>query len=132
MWAAERNEIVVTDESLICLQHHDDRIRVWRHRGEKMLNSCVMHHHNGLAMSIRTHCTKVLRQIELLLWLTRSPDLSPIENMWYTVAQLMTQITPPAATPDQLWQRVKATWPAVPQEHMTKRVTTVISNNGGY
>ncbi|GFS97482.1 hypothetical protein TNCV_4262661 [Trichonephila clavipes] len=26
---------------------HDGRIRVWRHRGERMLNSCVMHHHTG-------------------------------------------------------------------------------------
>ncbi|GFX07588.1 transposable element Tcb1 transposase [Trichonephila clavipes] len=42
MWTAEWNEVVFTDESLICLQHHDGRIRVWRHRGERMLNSCVM------------------------------------------------------------------------------------------
>ncbi|GFT08665.1 transposable element Tc3 transposase [Trichonephila clavipes] len=42
MWAAEWNEVVFTDESRICLQHHDGRIRVWRHRGERMLNSCVM------------------------------------------------------------------------------------------
>ncbi|GFX69028.1 hypothetical protein TNCV_4945281 [Trichonephila clavipes] len=27
-------------------------------------------------------------------------------------------ITPPAATPDQLWQRVEAAWFAVPQEHI--------------
>ncbi|GFU04728.1 transposable element Tcb1 transposase [Trichonephila clavipes] len=39
MWAAEWNEIVFTDESCICLQHHDGRIRVWRHSGERMLNS---------------------------------------------------------------------------------------------
>ncbi|GFV42977.1 transposable element Tcb1 transposase [Trichonephila clavipes] len=52
MWAAEWNEIVFTDESRICLQHHDGRIRVWRHRGERMLNSCVMHHHTGPAPSI--------------------------------------------------------------------------------
>ncbi|GFS71096.1 transposable element Tcb1 transposase [Trichonephila clavipes] len=49
MWAAEWNEVDLTDESCICLQHHDGRIRVWRHRGERMLNSCVMHHHNGPA-----------------------------------------------------------------------------------
>ncbi|GFV53703.1 transposable element Tcb1 transposase [Trichonephila clavipes] len=49
MWAAEWNEVVFTDESRICLQHHDGRIRVWRHRGERMLNSCVMHHHTGPA-----------------------------------------------------------------------------------
>ncbi|GFT91364.1 transposable element Tcb1 transposase [Trichonephila clavipes] len=49
IWAAEWNEVVFTDESRICLQHHDGRIRVWRHRGERMLNSCVMHHHTGPA-----------------------------------------------------------------------------------
>ncbi|GFX04351.1 transposable element Tcb1 transposase [Trichonephila clavipes] len=52
MWAAEWNEVVFTDESLIRLQHHDGRIRVWRRRGERMLNSCVMHHHTGPATGI--------------------------------------------------------------------------------
>ncbi|GFW58960.1 transposable element Tcb1 transposase [Trichonephila clavipes] len=52
MWAAEWNEVVFTDESRICLQHHDGRIRVWKHRGERMLNSCVMHCHTGPAPSI--------------------------------------------------------------------------------
>ncbi|GFX41732.1 transposable element Tcb1 transposase [Trichonephila clavipes] len=49
------------------------------------------------------------------------------------------KITPPAATQDQLWQRVEAAWSAVPQEHiqslfesMPKRVAAVISNNGSY
>ncbi|GFW47113.1 transposable element Tcb1 transposase [Trichonephila clavipes] len=48
MWVAEWNELLFTDESRICLQHHDGRIRVWRHRGERMLNSCVMHRHTVL------------------------------------------------------------------------------------
>ncbi|GFV74407.1 transposable element Tcb1 transposase [Trichonephila clavipes] len=52
MWVAEWNEVVFTDESRICLQHHDGRIRVWRHRGERKLNSCVMHHHTGPAPGI--------------------------------------------------------------------------------
>ncbi|GFX57978.1 hypothetical protein TNCV_4047371 [Trichonephila clavipes] len=52
MWEAEWNEVVFTDESRICLQHHDGRIRVWRHRGERMLNSCVMHHYTGLTPGI--------------------------------------------------------------------------------
>ncbi|GFT32472.1 transposable element Tcb1 transposase [Trichonephila clavipes] len=46
MWAAEWNGGVFTDESRICLQHHDGRIRVWRHRGERMLIS-VIHRHTG-------------------------------------------------------------------------------------
>ncbi|GFT21182.1 transposable element Tcb1 transposase [Trichonephila clavipes] len=47
MWVAEWNEVVFTDESRIILQHHDGRIRVWRHRGERMLNTCVMHRSTG-------------------------------------------------------------------------------------
>ncbi|GFV62437.1 transposable element Tcb1 transposase [Trichonephila clavipes] len=50
MWAAEWNEVVFTNESRICLHYHDGRIRV--HRGEKMLNSCVMHRHTGPAPGI--------------------------------------------------------------------------------
>ncbi|GFX78155.1 transposable element Tcb1 transposase [Trichonephila clavipes] len=124
MLAAKWNEVVFTDESRICLQHHDGSIRVWRHRGERMLNSTV---------------TLVLHRIELLPWLARSPDLSPIENMWSMVAQRLTQITPSATSPDQLWQSVEAAWSAVPQEHiqslfesMPRRVAAVISNNGSY
>ncbi|GFV26275.1 transposable element Tc3 transposase [Trichonephila clavipes] len=52
MWVAEWNEVVFTDESRICLQHHDGRIRVWRHCLERMLNSCVMHRHTGPAPGI--------------------------------------------------------------------------------
>ncbi|GFX50520.1 transposable element Tcb1 transposase [Trichonephila clavipes] len=78
-------------------------------------------------------------QIELLLWLAHSPDLSAKENMWFMVAQRLTQITPPAATLDQLWQRVEDAWSAVHQEHiqnlfesMPRRVAAVITNNDGY
>ncbi|GFW08953.1 nuclear distribution protein nudE homolog 1-A [Trichonephila clavipes] len=121
MWAAEWNEVVFTDESRICLQHHDGQIRVWRHRGERMLNSCIMHRHTGPAPGImglataifqqdnvRPHVARIVQrffvnhQIELLPFPARSPDLSAIENMWSMVAQRLTQITPPAATPDQL------------------------------
>ncbi|GFT29738.1 hypothetical protein TNCV_4891441 [Trichonephila clavipes] len=160
MWGAEWNEVVFTDESRICLQQHDGRIRVWRHRGERMLNSCVMHRHTGLAPGImvwgdigyhsrtplvrisstlniqryisevlepvvlpylqslatvtfqpdnaRPHVARIVQrflfnhQIELLPWQARSLYLSPIENMWSMVAQRLTQITPPTATPDQL------------------------------
>ncbi|GFT25163.1 transposable element Tcb1 transposase [Trichonephila clavipes] len=160
MWAAEWNKVVFTDESRICLQHHDGRIRVWRHSGERMLASCVMHRHSGptpgngagLATAIfqqdnvpRPHVARIAQrffvnhQIELLAWLARSSDLSPIENMWSMVAQRLTQISPSAATPDQLWQRVEAVCSAVPQkqiqslfESMPRCVAAVISNNRGY
>ncbi|GFV76610.1 transposable element Tc1 transposase [Trichonephila clavipes] len=53
MWAVEWNEIFFTKESGICLEHHDGRIRVCRHRGDRMLNSCIMHRHTGPATGIR-------------------------------------------------------------------------------
>ncbi|GFU06984.1 transposable element Tcb1 transposase [Trichonephila clavipes] len=52
MGVAELYEVVFIDESRICLQHHDGRIRVWRHRGERMLNSCVLYRHTGPAPGI--------------------------------------------------------------------------------
>ncbi|GFX60871.1 transposable element Tcb1 transposase [Trichonephila clavipes] len=52
MWAAKWNEVVFTDVSRICLQHQDSQIRVWRHRGKRMLNSCVMHRLTGPALGI--------------------------------------------------------------------------------
>ncbi|GFW44607.1 transposable element Tcb1 transposase [Trichonephila clavipes] len=116
-----------------------------------MLEPVIVPYLQGMATAIfqqdnaRPHMAHIVQrffvnpQIELLLWQARSPDLSPIENMWSMVAQRLNQITPPAATPDQLWQRVEAAWSAVPQEHiqslfesMPRRVAAVISKNGGY
>ncbi|GFV57726.1 transposable element Tcb1 transposase [Trichonephila clavipes] len=155
MWVAEWKEVVFTDESRICLQHHDGRIRVWRHRGEEILNNCVMHRHTGPAQVSWTRSQPYFNRIMRdHLWHALSKGsssitrlncfpgrlgLSPIENMCSMVAQRLTQVTPPAATTDQLWQRVEAAWSAVPQEHiqslfesMPRRVAAVISINGGY
>ncbi|GFY29219.1 transposable element Tcb1 transposase [Trichonephila clavipes] len=70
----------------------------------------------------RPHVARIVQwffvnhQIELLPWPSRSPDLSPIENMWSMVAQRLTQITPPAATPNKLWKCVEVAWSAVPKD----------------
>ncbi|GFY16945.1 transposable element Tcb1 transposase [Trichonephila clavipes] len=93
----------------------------------EVLEPVVLPYLQGLAAAIfqqdnaQPHVALIFRrffvnhQIELLAWLDRSSDLSPIENMWSMVAQRLTQITPPATTPDHLWQRVEAAWSAVPQ-----------------
>ncbi|GFY33274.1 transposable element Tcb1 transposase [Trichonephila clavipes] len=41
-----------TDKSHFCLQHHDGRLRVWRHRGERLLNCCLMYRPTGPAPGI--------------------------------------------------------------------------------
>ncbi|GFX56467.1 transposable element Tcb1 transposase [Trichonephila clavipes] len=79
---------------------------VWRRRGERTLNSCFIQRHIGRAPGImglataifqqdnaRPHVARFVQtffvnhQIELSPCPTRSPDLSPIENMWFMVAQ---------------------------------------------
>ncbi|GFU68426.1 transposable element Tcb1 transposase [Trichonephila clavipes] len=50
-WTMELNDFVYANEFRFCLQHHDVRIRVWRHRSERLLNCCVIHRHTGPAPS---------------------------------------------------------------------------------
>ncbi|GFT36975.1 transposable element Tcb1 transposase [Trichonephila clavipes] len=38
--------------NIIAVKHHDGQIRVWRHRGERLLNSYVLHRHTGPAPGI--------------------------------------------------------------------------------
>ncbi|GFV17891.1 transposable element Tcb1 transposase [Trichonephila clavipes] len=114
----------------------------------EMLEPVDLPYLQGLATAIfqqdnaRPHGARIVQrffvnhQIELLPWPARSPVLSPIENMWSMIAQRLTLITLPAATPDQL-QRVEAASSAVPQEYiqslfesMPRRVAAVISDNG--
>ncbi|GFX05966.1 transposable element Tcb1 transposase [Trichonephila clavipes] len=99
--------------------------------------------YNSLTLLVRLAGTlnnqRYISEIELPLWLARSLDLSQIENIWSKVAQRLTQITPPAATPDPLWKGVEAAWSAVPQEHiqnlfesMFRSVAAVIFSNDDY
>ncbi|GFU53560.1 transposable element Tcb1 transposase [Trichonephila clavipes] len=86
----------------------------------EVLEPAVLPYHQGLATAIfqqdntRPHVAHIVQRffvnhrMELLPWAARSPDLSPIENMWSMIAQRLTQITSPAATPDQLSHRVEA------------------------
>ncbi|GFT75498.1 transposable element Tcb1 transposase [Trichonephila clavipes] len=78
----------------------------------EVLEPVVLSYLQGLPTAIfqqdtaQPHMTRIVQsffvnhQIELLPWVARFSDLSPIENMWSMVALRLTQITPPAATPD--------------------------------
>ena len=37
-----------------CLQYHDGRIRVWRHRREHTLSACIRHRHTSPSSGVMT------------------------------------------------------------------------------
>ncbi|GFV46862.1 transposable element Tcb1 transposase [Trichonephila clavipes] len=83
---------------------------------EPVVLSCLQ----GLATAIlqqdnaRPRVTRIIQrffinhQIELLPWPAGSPDISPIENMVVHGCSTIDPDYTPAATSDQLWQRVEA------------------------
>ncbi|GFV02605.1 transposable element Tcb1 transposase [Trichonephila clavipes] len=80
----------------------------------EVLKPVVLPYFQGLTTAIfqqdnaRPHLARIFQtffvnhQIEFLPCPARSLDLSPLENMWSTVAQRLSQITLDDATPDQL------------------------------
>ncbi|GFU88256.1 transposable element Tcb1 transposase [Trichonephila clavipes] len=89
----------------------------------EVLEPVVLPSLQGLAIAIfqqdnaRPHVARIVQrffvnhQIELLPCPAHSPDLSPIENMWFMVAQRLTQIIPPAALLDLLWKLLGLLYP---------------------
>ncbi|MBJ4999813.1 IS630 family transposase [Salmonella enterica subsp. enterica serovar Hadar] len=195
-WTQEWRHVVFSDESRFCIQHHDGRIRVWRHRGERTLPTCIRHRHTGPSPGVmvwgaigytsrsplvriagtlnssryisdvlgpvalpylrglrnatfqqdnaRPHVARTVltfldtAHVRLLPWPARSPDLSPIENVWSMVAKRLARHHSPVTTVDELWHSVEAAWTAVPVhaiqslfDSMPRRITAVIAARGG-
>lgn len=195
-WTREWHHVIFTDESRFCIQDHDGRIRVWRHRGERALPACIGHRHTGPSAGVmvwgaigytsrsplvritgtlnsnryisdvlrpvalpylrglpnalfqqdnaRPHVARTVlnfldtEQVRLLPWPARSPDLSPIENVWSMVAERLARHHSPSTTVDELWHSVEAAWTEIPVhaiqslfDSMPRRINAVIAARGG-
>ncbi|GFU35087.1 transposable element Tcb1 transposase [Trichonephila clavipes] len=88
----------------------------------EVLEPVVVPYLQGLATAIfqqdnaRPHVARIVQrffvnhQIKLLLWRARSPDLSPIENIWSMVAQRLTQL-PHQITFGTVWMLLGLLYP---------------------
>ena len=80
-----------------------------------------------------------LRQIELLPWPARSPDLSPIEHVWDIIGRRLRAASQSVQNIAQLRGQIGQAWSDIPQDEirnlfdsMPRRVSACISENGGH
>ncbi|GFW37780.1 hypothetical protein TNCV_4629851 [Trichonephila clavipes] len=110
-----------TNESRFFLQHQDRRIPVLRYCGERSLEACILAYHLVLLDTHLGHLLFALTQdnarahvagnvqtfldtenFQLLPWSARSPDLSPIENVWSMLVERLVRHNTPITTVEEL------------------------------
>jgi transposase len=53
----------------------------------------------------------------LLYWPAQSPDLNPIEHMWYYLKKQLARYPTPPKSCKELWERVSTEWYKIPIEY---------------
>ena len=76
---------------------------------------------------------------EVMVWPAQSPDLNPIEHLWFLVKRRLAEYPEPPKGITELWKRVQAEWEKIEVgqcqeliESMPRRVQEVIKTKGGY
>jgi len=76
---------------------------------------------------------------QVMKWPSQSPDLNPIEHLWYHLKTQLSGYQDPPKGIHELWDRVQTEWEAIPVEKvqgliesMPRRVEAVIKAKGGY
>lgn len=78
------------------------------------------------------------RNIEMSDWPARSPDLSPIENIWGIMKKKIASSTRPPQNIEDLWSQIETAWNEVSQttiqnlyDSMPRRMRKVLKRRGG-
>ncbi|GFU86460.1 transposable element Tcb2 transposase [Trichonephila clavipes] len=114
-------KVVLSDESRFVLGTDDNRVRVWRHPGERYNVPHIVLRHTALTA-------------DTLPCPARSPDLSPVEHVWEQLKRQM----PSCHSVHDLELTVQDLWSHLPQDNirclinsMPNRVAASIAAGGG-
>jgi hypothetical protein len=91
------------------------------------------------------HTSRIARKwlqghkIKVLKWPSQSPDLNPIEHLWWRLKQQLAAYETEPTSIDELWERVEAEWEKIPAqacvdliESMPRRIAAVLKTKGGH
>jgi hypothetical protein len=75
----------------------------------------------------------------VMKWPAQSPDLNPIEHLWWYLKKKLDEYEIPPSSQHQLWERCEAEWEKIPKEvcqnlieSMPRRVAAVFRAKGGH
>jgi transposase len=78
-------------------------------------------------------------EVEVLDWPAQSPDLNPIEHLWWHLKRRLGAYPDEPKSILELWERVEMEWEKIPKEtcielikSMPRRVSAVLKAKGGY
>ncbi|GFV24583.1 transposable element Tcb2 transposase [Trichonephila clavipes] len=141
--AAEWNQVVFSDESRFNLSSDDNRVRVWRPRGERLNSAFALQRHTAPTAGViqdnaRPHTAKVsqdcLRTVTTLPWPSRSPDLSPMEHIWDHLGRRVehpTSLSELEARLQQIWNQMSQDIIQKLYASMPNRIASCNCSRGG-
>ena len=75
----------------------------------------------------------------VMKWPAQSPDLNPIEHLWWHLKRRLDEYEIPPTSQHELWERCEAEWEKIPKEvcqnlieSMPRRVAAVLKAKGGH
>jgi transposase len=76
---------------------------------------------------------------DVMKWPPQSPDLNPIEHLWWYLKKKLDEYENPPSSQHELWERCEVEWNKIPKEvcqnlieSMPKRVEAVLRAKGGH